>query len=161
MPGDTPVHRGEASFQIRLNDKKKTNDMEKGFDALAHDARIGEIQSKITEHVQAIFDLEKELDTLRTDDIFEVVDYATPIPTQNLWRNLERIEKRPSSYDKSHLPFVEEPCYAVLDLVVEKLLHTPISPLQLRGCSIHSRGTSVRFCISGEVDGNDFVRTHG
>lgn len=135
--------------------------MEKGFDALAHDARIGEIQSKITEHVQAIFDLEKELDTLRTDDIFEVVDYATPIPTQNLWRNLERIEKRPSSYDKSHLPFVEEPCYAVLDLVVEKLLHTPISPLQLRGCSIHSRGTSVRFCISGEVDGNDFVRTHG
>lgn len=130
--------------------------MEKGFDALAHDARIGEIQSKITEHVQAIFDLEKELDTLRTDDIFEVVDYATPIPTQNLWRNLERIEKRPSSYDKSHLPFVEEPCYAVLDLVVEKLLHTPISPLQLRGCSIHSRGTSVRFCISGEVDGNDF-----
>lgn len=161
MPGDTPVHRGEASFQIRLNDKKKTNDMEKGFDALAHDARIGEIQSKITEHVQAIFDLEKELDTLRTDDIFEVVDYATPIPTQNLWRNLSRIEKRPSGYAQSRSRFDEDPCYAVLDLVVEKLLHTPISSLQLRGCSIHSRGTSVRFCISGEVDGNDFVRTHG
>ncbi len=136
---------------MKTNGKLSPAEVNRGFD----------IQREIIEHAEAIWKLEAELDLLRTDDICDDTGVFDPIPTQSLWRSLERIEKRPSSYDKSHLPFVEEPCYAVLDLVVEKLLHTPISPLQLRGCSIHSRGTSVRFCISGEVDGNDFVRTHG
>lgn len=135
--------------------------MEKEFDVLAHEARTAEIQNQITEHVQAILDLEKELEARRTDEMFEMLDFDTPIPEQNLWKNLSRIEKMPSSYAQSCSRFDEDPCYVVLDLVVGKLLRTPKSPLQMRGCSIHSRGTSVRFYISGEVDGNTFAQTYG
>lgn len=132
---------------MKTNGKLSPTEVNRGFD----------IQREIMEHAEAIWKLEAELERLRTDDICDDTRVFDSIPMQSLWRNLELIEKRPSSYGKSHSPFAEDPCYAVLDLVVEKLLHTPKSPLQLRGCSIHSQGKSVRFCISGEVDGSTFL----
>lgn len=115
---------------------------------------VTRIHDEITEHVKAIHALEAELGRLGSDDLCDDTGIYDTIPTQSLWRSLERIEKCPSGYDGSGLPFDEDPCHVVLDLVVEKLLRTPKWPLQLRGCSIHSQGKSVRFCISGEVDGN-------
>jgi hypothetical protein len=112
------------------------------------------IQEQIMEHMNAIRSLEEELERLRTDDICQDFDMDKPIRGESLWRNLELIEKKPSSYTRNEVRFDEDPCYATLDLVVEKLLHTPKSPLQLKGCSIQSWGTSVRFCISGVIDEN-------
>ena len=112
------------------------------------------IQEQIMEHMNAIRSLEEELERLRTDDICQDFDMDKPIRGESLWRNLELIEKKPSSYTRNDVRFDEDPCYATLDLVVEKLLHTPKSPLQLKGCSIQSWGTSVRFCISGVIDEN-------
>lgn len=112
------------------------------------------IQEQIMEHMNAIRSLEEELERLRTDDICQDFDMDKPIRGESLWRNLELIEKKPSSYTRNDVRFDEDPCYATLDLVVEKLLHTPKSPLQLKGCSIQSLGTSVRFCISGVIDEN-------
>lgn len=112
------------------------------------------IQEQIMEHMNAIRSLEEELERLRTDDICQDFDMDNAIRGESLWRNLELIEKKPSSYTRNDVRFDEDPCYATLDLVVEKLLHTPKSPLQLKGCSIQSWGTSVRFCISGVIDEN-------
>lgn len=112
------------------------------------------IQEQIMAHMNAIRSLEEELERLRTDDICQDFDMDKPIRGESLWRNLELIEKKPSSYTRNDVRFDEDPCYATLDLVVEKLLHTPKSPLQLKGCSIQSLGTSVRFCISGVIDEN-------
>lgn len=112
------------------------------------------IQEQIMKHMNAIRSLEEELECLRTDDICQDFDLDKPIHGESLWRNLELIEKKPSSYTRNDVRFDEDPCYATLDLVVEKLLHTPKSPLQLKGCSIQSWGTSVRFCISGVIDGS-------
>lgn len=112
------------------------------------------IQEQIMEHMNAIRSLEEELERLKTDDICQDFDMDNAIRGESLWRNLELIEKKPSSYTRNEVRFDEDPCYATLDLVVEKLLHTPKSPLQLKGCSIQSLGTSVRFCISGVIDEN-------
>lgn len=112
------------------------------------------IQEQIMEHMNAIRSLEEELERLKTDDICQDFDMDNAIRGESLWRNLELIEKKPSSYTRNEVRFDEDPCYATLDLVVEKLLHTPKSPLQLKGCSIQSWGTSVRFCISGVIDEN-------
>lgn len=112
------------------------------------------IQEQIMEHMNAIRSLEEELERLKTDDICQDFDMDNAIRGESLWRNLELIEKKPSSYTRNEVRFDEDPCYATLDLVVEKLLHTPRSPLQLKGCSIQSWGTSVRFCISGVIDEN-------
>ncbi len=112
------------------------------------------IQEQIMEHMNAIRSLEEELERLKTDDICQDFDMDNAIRGESLWRNLELIEKKPSSYTRNDVRFDEDPCYATLDLVVEKLLHTPKSPLQLKGCSIQSWGTSVRFCISGVIDEN-------
>lgn len=112
------------------------------------------IQEQIMVHMNAIRSLEEELELLRTDDICQDFDMDKPIRGESLWRNLELIEKKSSSYTRNDVRFDEDPCYATLDLVVEKLLHTPKSPLQLKGCSIQSFGTSVRFCISGVIDEN-------
>lgn len=112
------------------------------------------IQEQIMEHMNAIRSLEEELERLKTDDICQDFDMGNAIRGESLWRNLELIEKKPSSYTRNDVRFDEDPCYATLDLVVEKLLHTPKSPLQLKGCSIQSLGTSVRFCISGVIDEN-------
>lgn len=112
------------------------------------------IQEQIMEHMNAIRSLEEELERLKTDDICQDFDMDNAIRGESLWRNLELIEKKPSSYTRNDVRFDEDPCYATLDLVVEKLLHTPKSPLQLKGCSIQSLGTSVRFCISGVIDDN-------
>lgn len=112
------------------------------------------IQEQIMEHMNAIRSLEEELERLKTDDICQDFDMDNAIRGESLWRNLELIEKKPSSYTRNDVRFDEDPCYATLDLVVEKLLHTPKSPLQLKGCSIQSLGTSVRFCISGVIDEN-------
>lgn len=112
------------------------------------------IQEQIMEHMNAIRSLEEELERLKTDDICQDFDMDNAIRDESLWRNLELIEKKPSSYTRNDVRFDEDPCYATLDLVVEKLLHTPKSPLQLKGCSIQSLGTSVRFCISGVIDEN-------
>lgn len=112
------------------------------------------IQEQIMEHMNAIRSLEEELERLKTDDICQNFDMDNAIRGESLWRNLELIEKKPSSYTRNDVRFDEDPCYATLDLVVEKLLHTPKSPLQLKGCSIQSLGTSVRFCISGVIDEN-------
>jgi hypothetical protein len=112
------------------------------------------IQEQIMEHMNAIRSLEEELEHLKTDDICQDFDMDNAIRGESLWRNLELIEKKPSSYTRNDVRFDEDPCYATLDLVVEKLLHTPKSPLQLKGCSIQSLGTSVRFCISGVIDEN-------
>lgn len=112
------------------------------------------IQEQIMEHMNAIRSLEDELERLKTDDICQDFDMDNAIRGESLWRNLELIEKKPSSYTRNDVRFDEDPCYATLDLVVEKLLHTPKSPLQLKGCSIQSLGTSVRFCISGVIDEN-------
>lgn len=111
------------------------------------------IQEQIMEHMNAIRSLEEELEHLKADDICQDFDLDKPIHSESLWRNLGLIEKKPSSYALNKVRFDEDPCYATLDLVVKKLLHTPNLPLQLRGCSIQSWGTSVRFCISGVVDG--------
>lgn len=132
-----------------------------GFEAWEHINKTSVVLKEIMEHVKAIRVLEKELVSLNTDDICEDFDLHKPIQGQSLWRNLERIEKRSSSYAQTQQQFDEDPCYSTLDLVVQKLLHTPKSPLLLKGCSIHSLGKSVQFCISGEVDGSVFGQNHG
>lgn len=129
---------------MKDNRKLSPAEVERGF----------EIQREIMKHAEAIWKLEAELVRFRTDDICDDTGSFDPIPTQSLWRNLERIEKCPSSHGKNLLPVSEFPCDAVLDLLVEKLLRTPKSVFQLRGCSIRSRGMSCQFCISGEVDGS-------
>lgn len=124
------------------------------FDSWIYNGITTSIQEQIMEHMNAIRSLEEELERLKTDDICQDFDMDNAIRGESLWRNLELIEKKPSSYTRNDVRFDEDPCYATLDLVVEKLLHTPKSPLQLKGCSIQSLGTSVRFCISGVIDEN-------
>lgn len=124
------------------------------IDSWTYNGITTSIQEQIMEHMNAIRSLEEELERLKTDDICQDFDMDNAIRGESLWRNLELIEKKPSSYTRNDVRFDEDPCYATLDLVVEKLLHTPKSPLQLKGCSIQSLGTSVRFCISGVIDEN-------
>ena len=131
----------------------------KKIETWKHQEDTFKLQREIMEHVKAIRSLEEKLVSLRTDDLCEDLDLES-IPSQSLWRNLELIEKNPSSYSQTQQQFDEEPCYSTLDLVVQKLLHTPKSPLRMKGCSIHSLGKSVQFCISGEVDENAFGQNH-
>ena len=131
----------------------------KRIETWKHQEDTFKLQREIMEHVKAIRSLEEKLVSLRTDDLCEDLDLES-IPSQSLWRNLELIEKNPSSYSQTQQQFDEEPCYSTLDLVVQKLLHTPKSPLRMKGCSIHSLGKSVQFCISGEVDENAFGQNH-
>ena len=131
----------------------------KKIETWKHQEDTFKLQREIMEHVKAIRSLEEKLVSLRTDDLCEDLDLES-IPSQSLWRNLELIEKNPSSYSQTQQQFDEEPCYSTLDLVVQKLLHTPKSPLRMKGCSIHSLGKSVQFCISGEVDENAFRQNH-
>lgn len=78
------------------------------------------IQEQIMEHMNAIRSLEEELERLKTDDICQDFDMDNAIRGESLWRNLELIEKKPSSYTRNDVRFDEDPCYATLDLVVEK-----------------------------------------
>lgn len=136
-----------------LKNKENINMDTKRIETWKHQEDTFKLQREIMEHVKAIRSLEEKLVSLRTDDLCEDLDLES-IHSQSLWRNLELIEKKPSSYTRNDVRFDEDPCYATLDLVVEKLLHTPKSPLHLKGCSIQSLGTSVRFCISGVIDEN-------
>jgi hypothetical protein len=142
-----------------LKNKENINMDTKRIETWKHQEDTFKLQREIMEHVKAIRSLEEKLVSLRTDDLCEDLDLES-IPCQSLWRNLELIEKNPSSYSQTQQQFDEEPCYSTLDLVVQKLLHTPKSPLQMKGCSIHSLGKSVQFCISGEVDENVFGQNH-
>lgn len=142
-----------------LKNKENMNMDTKKIETWKHQEDTFKLQREIMEHVKAIRSLEEKLVSLRTDDLCEDLDLES-IPSQSLWRNLELIEKNPSSYSQTQQQFDEEPCYSTLDLVVQKLLHTPKSPLRMKGCSIHSLGKSVQFCISGEVDENAFGQNH-
>lgn len=104
----------------------------KKIETWKHQEDTFKLQREIMEHVKAIRSLEEKLVSLRTDDLCEDLDLES-IPSQSLWRNLELIEKNPSSYSQTQQQFDEEPCYSTLDLVVQKLLHTPKSPLRMKG----------------------------
>lgn len=134
--------------------------MEKNYKIGKHNNRPFEIQRDIIEHVKAIRSLEKELLSLGADDLCEDLDLDGSIQGQSLWRNLERIENYPLGYSRTDQQFCVEPCYSTLDLLVQKLLHTPKLGLQWQGCSMHSLGKCVQFCISGEVDESIFLNTH-
>lgn len=79
-----------------LKNKENINMDTKRIETWKHQEDTFKLQREIMEHVKAIRSLEEKLVSLRTDDLCEDLDLES-IPSQSLWRNLELIEKNPSS----------------------------------------------------------------
>lgn len=116
--------------------------------------RAMELQARIFECVKEIRKCEDEIVLLGSDDIINSSEIK-----ETLWSNLHLFQIGRKHRFAIPCRFDENPSFAVLSLLEERLRTTHLLGLQMRGCSIRIQDKNVDFCISGDVDAEIFGRT--